>query len=261
MRIYADGVQDERIVPEEKQIHESDLTPQEKRRMELARFKEMTPKEKWGFFWDYYKWTLVAVLVVALLAYEGVQMHHRLSQIQLLGIAVVDVSVNSGEAVQDLQKDLALFMGTGDPHEVVDIDTSVYSGESPEAVTKLAVLMAAGVTDLAILDADNYQKYLEASAFVPWEDLLGDSYEDYADLFDEEGRLVLNRCERWQSYGISEQDTVYCGVLHSSEHKENCVEFLRFFTLGQEELEAVLSEKQAGKTAEAGEAGEAEKKD
>lgn len=230
MRIYSEEEAKKVQVEEVPQEHESDLSPRERRQREKARFKEMDLSEKLGFLWDYYKWVIPAVAFLIFFIYEGMGIYHRLQQTIMLSFAVVDVPIDAQDDLHFFTQDMEAFLGSTDDLHVVEIDASAMSGDAPEAVSKLTVLMAAGMTDIAVLDQDNYEKYEEADAFLDWRELLGEDYELYTTLFDEEGRLDLSKNEKWLSYRLTYYEPAYAAVIASSERTEAAKEFIRFLS-------------------------------
>ena len=228
MKIYADDIAEKERIEEIVQEHESDLTPRERRQREWARFKEMSGREKVGFFWDYYKWVLVVIVAVVFVVYEGIQIHHRLSMTTLLSLAIVDVPIDVQEDVTFFEQDMAGYLGSTDDMHIVDVDASPMSGDAPEAVSKLAVVLAAGMTDVAVLDEANYLNYEEQGAFMDWREFLGEDYEDVSQIFDENGRLDLSKNEVWGRYHLTDYAPAYCGVLASTKRPEASAAFPRF---------------------------------
>ena len=78
---------------------------------------------------------------------------HKLKS--LLSIAVVDSNYNHDEQVEALQNDFLAYAGTGDKHEVVDVDTSLLSGDDYNAVVKMTVVMGAGNSRYDVLRRRN----------------------------------------------------------------------------------------------------------
>ena len=218
-----------KLLRELEEMHESDLTPKQRRQLEWQRFQNMNWTERLTFFWDYYKWTLIVLFVLIIGIYEGIGIFHRLHQKVLLSMAIMDASLGSSEDVRRFSGDLADFLGTGDPDEVVDIDTALMSGDSVSATTKLTVVIGAGITDIIMIDAATYEKLAAQQAFRDWPEILGDSFEDYGDLFDDEGRMELSSNEKWLSYSLTWYEPIYCCMLASSEKTENAAALASFF--------------------------------
>ena len=211
-----------------KEMHESDMSPRQRRQLERQRLKEMNWGQRLEYFWEYYKWVPVVILAVVIVIHDGLGIDHRSQQKILLAIAVLDVPVYSADQGPRLGQDLAAHMGTGSDKEVVDIDTSVMSGDTVAAVTKRSVITAAGITDIFVVNQETYDELEAQGAFLDWQELLGDSAEKYASLLDEKGRMELSSNEVWNSYGLTEYSPVYAGFLVNSKHPENAAGFADF---------------------------------
>ena len=208
--------------------HETDLTREEKRRMEREKFKSMSLRGKLGYFWDYYKWTILIVIVAVVVIHEGIGIYKRSKQIKLLSIAVMDTDIDSAQGQRDFSDGLLSILGTGNPDEVIELDTSLMSGDSQSATIKRVVITAAGVTDIVIVDESCYERYAQEEAFLSWEEILGDDYESCAQLMDEKGRMDLTRSERWKSYEMTWYEPVLAGFLASSDKTEAGAQFAKY---------------------------------
>lgn len=208
--------------------HESDLTGKEKRLLERAKLKNMTWGQRIGYIWAYDKLALAVLALIILAVWVGVDIYHNKQQVQLLSVAIADCSIDAGQAVDSLEADLLGYMGSGDSHEMISLDTGVQSGDDYTAVVKRSVVVAAGTTDILICDSDLYKSYEEQEAFISTEELLGDSYSDY-EAYLTDGRIDLSKSAKWKSYGMTEYEPVYAGVLVTSENTENAKKFIEYF--------------------------------
>ena len=211
-----------------KEMHESDMSPRQRRQLERQRLKEMNWGQRLEYFWEYYKWVPVVIIAAVVVLHEGLAIYHRSQQNILLAIAVLDVPVYSADQGPRLGQDLAAHIGSGSDKDVVDIDTSVMSGDTVAAVTKRSVITAAGITDIFVVNQETYDELQEQGAFLDWQELLGDSADQYASLLDEKGRLDLSADEIWNSYGLTEYSPAYAGFLVNSKHPENAIGFADF---------------------------------
>ena len=210
-------------------MHESDLTARQRRQLEFKRLKHMTWGERVRYFWDYYKWVLV-VLVIAIIAIsEGISIYHNLQKKTVLSLAVMDALIGSGDQADRLCRDLIEVIGSGDPHEEVNIDTALISGDSVAAISKLTVVTASGMTDVVFLNDESWEDLNSRGAFLEWKEVLGVRYNHLSRMFDEEGRLDISKNERYKSYGLTMYEPVYCSLLAASEHKEAAARMVEFF--------------------------------
>lgn len=206
--------------------YESDMTRKEKRQNELKKLKSMTFKQKVGYIWTYYKGVFAGIIIACVIISIGVQMFQNSQLKSLLSIAVVDSNYNHDEQVEALQNDFLAYAGTGDKHEVVDVDTSLLSGDDYNSVVKMTVVMGAGTADLMFCGDETYEKYNEQEAFISWKEVLGDDYSKYEDYMTDDGRLDLEKCPNWEKYNMVYYSPVYAVVMSSSKNLENCIKFL-----------------------------------
>lgn len=145
--------------------YESDMTRKEKRQNELKKLKSMTFKQKAAYIWEYYKGVFAGIIIACVIISIGVQMFQNSQLKSLLSIAVVDSNYDHDEQVEALQNDFLAYAGTGDKHEVVDVDTSLLSGDDYNAVVKMTVVMGAGTADMMFCGEETYKKYKQQEAF------------------------------------------------------------------------------------------------
>jgi len=215
------------------EMHESDLSPRERMLLERRRLKQMSWGQRLGYFWDYYKWVPVVIVAAVAIIHEGLAIYHRSQEKILLSVAVLDVPLYSSENGVRLKEDLAAHIGTGSDKEVVDMDTSVMSGNTVAAVTKRSVVTAAGITDVFVVNRETFEELQEQNAFLDWKELLGESWEKYASLFDADGQLDVSSNNVWISYDLTEYSPAYAGFLVNSKHPENAAGFVDFLFSGE----------------------------
>ena len=206
--------------------YESDMTRKEKRQNELKKLKSMTFKQKAAYIWEYYKGVSAGIIIACVIISIGVQMFQNSQLKSLLSIAVVDSNYNHDEQVEALQNDFLAYAGTGDKHEVVDVDTSLISGDDYNAVVKMTVVMGAGTADMMFCGEETYKKYKQQEAFLSWKEVLGDDYSKYEEYMTDDGRLDLEKCPNWEKYNMVYYSPVYAVVMSSSKNLENCIKFL-----------------------------------
>lgn len=207
--------------------HESDLTRQEKRQLELQKLKGMSGKERISYIWTYYKvWFAVLLGIIVLLCMAG-EIIHNSRQVELLSVSVADCGYDVEEGKSTLTADLLDYIGTGDRWETVTLDTSVESGDDYTAVMKRTVVIASETTDILICGSELYDAYGDEGAFLTAEELLGEDYDQYASCITD-GKIDLSKSEKWTSYGLTEYEPVYVGVLATAKHTENAKKMVEF---------------------------------
>ena len=216
-----------------KQKYESDMTPKEKRQAELEKLRGMSLGEKAGYIWTYYKiWLLVPVILIVVI-WQGVQIYHNLQEENLISIGIVDTDMDTEAGEEAFESDLLELLGTGDKNEVVTLDTTIGSGDDSASTMKRATVLGAGTLDLMICGEELYDSYDAQDAFIAWQEILGEDYGKYETNFVD-GRLVLSRSDKWNSYGLVSYEPVYAGALTSSENTEALRQFAEYF-LSEEE--------------------------
>ena len=193
---------------------------------ELEKLKQMSIEDRLWYIWEYYKGVFAGIIIACVIISIGVQMFQNSQLKSLLSIAVVDSNYNHDEQVEALQNDFLAYAGTGDKHEVVDVDTSLLSGDDYNAVVKMTVVMGAGTADMMFCGEETYKKYKQQEAFLSWKEILGDDYSKYEEYMTDDGRLDLEKCPNWEKYNMVYYSPVYAVVMSSSKNLENCIKFL-----------------------------------
>ena len=193
---------------------------------ELKKLKQMSIEDRIWYIWEYYKGAFAGIIIACVIISIGVQMFQNSQLKSLLSIAVVDSNYNHDEQVEALQNDFLAYAGTGDKHEVVDVDTSLLSGDDYNAVVKMTVVMGAGTADMMFCGEETYKKYKQQEAFLSWKEILGDDYSKYEEYMTDDGRLDLEKCPNWEKYNMVYYSPVYAVVMSSSKNLENCIKFL-----------------------------------
>ena len=146
-----------------------------------------------------------------------------------MSIAVMDSPLDAYPDVQRFSEDLLLFLGTGDPYEVIDLDTSVSSGDDSNSVMKRSVVIAAGMTDILFVNEEYYEEMDSMEGLLDWKTILGDDYARYEPLFDEKGRFVVSDSDVWKSYNMTSYEPVYAAVLQAAPHLQSVAALPAFF--------------------------------
>ena len=193
---------------------------------ELEKLKQMSIEDRLWYIWEYYKGVFAGIIIACVIISIGVQMFQNSQLKSLLSIAVVDSNYNHDEQVEALQNDFLAYAGTGDKHEVVDVDTSLLSGDDYNAVVKMTVVMGAGTADMMFCGEETYKKYKQQEAFLSWKEVLGDDYSKYEEYMTDDGRLDLEKCPNWEKYNMVYYSPVNAVEMSSSKNLENCIKFL-----------------------------------
>ena len=148
----------------------------EKFRLEIAKLREMTFKDKLDHIWEYYKYHIIIILVFVFII------------ISLLNLWVFNprpdtalfISWNAGfatdEQIDRLTYILEEHLIDEGKHEEVVISHFVVTGNDPSVsmanAQRTAAMIAVGEIDLFILDSDMLKEYAEIGFLLPLENTL-----------------------------------------------------------------------------------------
>lgn len=189
-------------------------------------FKELKPKQKVSFIWDYYKWWIIG------------------------GILFIVIAANAIPAIIENQKEVALYavfvnteIANPDSTDIIDnyikekdidmenkrtvLDTSLIINRnrgdqfSMQCNQKMLALFASNEPDILLCDADNYDFYAENGCFASLEDVLP------KELFEKYKPYML-------TCSSSDDQTIYYGINVSTSKvlaKENAYTTTPIFSI------------------------------
>ena len=208
--------QENKSTPEPEIIHESDLTRQEKRRMEWEKIKGLGWKKRLPYLWTYYKiWLWVPVILIVVIT-SGIQMYHNSQEEQVLYVNVSGTVLESDEGTQRLSADLLKLCGNGGKYETVPITTNILSGDDYTASLQMSIWLSSGDMDILICDEETCKGFQEQGLFMDWAEL-GDN--GILQKYIQNGILYLEN-ENWTQYGLVTYEPVCAGVLNTSRRPE-----------------------------------------
>ncbi|MCM1540253.1 MAG: hypothetical protein NC121_03225 [Blautia sp.] len=170
-------------------------------REEREALKHGTPKQKFTYFMDYYKWyVIIAVIVIILGVYTVREIMDRkdtaLYTCLLNTIELEAAQEYNAEFAETIELDTDKYRLTFDANiwidpDVIDENTMVNS-------QKLMAHLAAGELDIMITDQDSITNYAYQDNFLTMEELLPpELYEKYAPYFY---YIDLKTLEEWNVY-------------------------------------------------------------
>ena len=213
-------------------------------REELKKLKGMTWGQRLGYIWDYYKPLMAAILAVILVISIGVSIYQNMQINHLLNVYFVNC--NSAEMdAQAVTDDFAEYIGgIGEKDEIlIDTstvldaeDTSQYSMASQMKITAVA---AAGDIDVAVFDAEQYEKYrdgygledlsnvLSEEQLSRWEDALvyGKDEETGEEI---PVALDVQKVSLIEKYDVYNGEKAYAAVMANSSHTDMSAKFLEY---------------------------------
>ena len=146
---------------------------------EREALKNGTPKQKFSYFWYYYKWhMIISVIIIGMLVsfiYQYVNRKDTAFNAVLLNASLLDqMSSEQPDFITDFAEKEGIDLNTGD----ITFDTSIRIVEdsmdetSVTSTQKLMVYVAANELDSMITDFDSFQKYANSSLFYDLRDAL-----------------------------------------------------------------------------------------
>lgn len=209
--------QKNKSTPEPEIIHESDLTKQEKRRMEWEKIKGLGWEKRLPYLWTYYKvWLLVPVILIVIIT-SGIQIYHNSQEEPVLYINVSDTVLESDEGTQRLSEDLLKLCGSGGKYETVPITTNMLSGDDYTSSMQMSIWLSSGDMDILICDEETFKRFQEQEIFMDPAELPG--YDGALQKHVKNGSLYLGD-ENWTQYELVTYEPVCAGVLNTSRHTQ-----------------------------------------
>lgn len=158
-------------------------------RQQTIKFKDMTSKQKFGYFWDYYKIPALVILLVTALG-AGF-LHDFMEGRRETALYAVLINANPNVDYDGLMQDFADYAGIDTKEKNVTVDSSLsiatndMSGQSDMILTqKLMAMISAGVMDVVIADETTVRYYADAGYFPDLRAVLPeDMLEKYRDRF------------------------------------------------------------------------------
>lgn len=213
-------------------------------REELKKLKGMTWGQRLGYIWDYYKPLMAAILAVILVISIGVSIYQNMQINHLLNVYFVNC--NSAEMdAQAVTDDFAEYIGgIGEKDEIL-IDTSIVldaedtSQYSMASQMKFTAVAAAGDIDVAVFDAEQYEKYrdgygledlsnvLSEEQLSRWEDALvyGKDEETGEEI---PVALDVQKVSLIEKYDVYNGEKAYAAVMANSSHTDMSAKFLEY---------------------------------
>lgn len=223
----------------------------EKIKTEIQKWKELSGKQRWQYFKDYY---LVATCVIAvILIFAGNLIwtcFFKPEEKTILYTAVIDDSLDE-EVTEQVTGELEELFGADGKSEQVFFDDGLYLEDS-NSLMKLQVYISCGQIDVMIMDEEDFIDYAGNGTFVSLDELTEEDLEAkygqkyvYAAGYLETDEVTLEDNETGQgevkAYGISlagnekymEMASGYIenpvlGIVGSSENIENALGFLDY---------------------------------
>ena len=138
----------------------------------IPKLKELPPKERITYIWDYYKWIFI-IVIIAVVVIISVVRHILTKKDTALFLLLVNADTLSySGSVSELFTDFLTEEGLDPKKEEVAVSTSIryLDGKSMSDVygmQALTAIMGAGTADVCVMNEDLYQKMGSMGAFIP----------------------------------------------------------------------------------------------
>lgn len=167
-------------------------------------FKELTPKQKISFIWDYYKWWIIGSALFIIIAANAIPTIIENSKEVALYAVFINTEIadpNSTNIIDDFIKEKNIDIT--DKRTVLDTSLIINRNRgdqfSMQCNQKMLALFASNEPDILLCDIDNYDFYAENGCFASLEDVLP------KDLFEKYKPYML-------TCSSSEDQTIYYGI-------------------------------------------------
>lgn len=205
---------------------------------ELKKMSSMSWRQRIGYVWDYYKFLMVAAVILIMVVSIVVTVFRNLQINHILNVYMINCSAYDAEPDM-IRSEFEEYIGGIGKNDQIVLDTTV--SIDPENATeysmagqmKITALLAAGSVDLMFLDEKAYAFFQGAGTFQElsavigeeklsaWEDhLVGGAQGWYA--IDIQDSPVLGR---YDLYGGAK---VYAVLIPGTEHLELCEDFIDY---------------------------------
>jgi len=198
----------------------------------LSELKKLSFREKIQYCWDYYKWVLVVIVIVAFSVGIAWNIRYNMQQETVLSIAVPDIVQHTMGI--ELEDSLIEYTGELADKERIDIIPVPSVSESAEGISmqaslQLTTIIAAGQLDILIGGQVYYESYSNQNAFYSMEELLGaEVFTQYQELISLKGdALMLTSVNLPAVWGVAEGEVLYVGILTNTPRIDMAAHFVR----------------------------------
>ena len=222
---------------------------------EKESFSQMSGKDKWNHFKDYYLLKVLTGMAVIGIVIFIVYSIFKPKVENVLYVAVVDVQLNEDEKLALIEQLEERYGADGEMQKVI-IDDSIYTND--DGYTKLEVYLSASSVDVIIANEDVFKEFAALGYMTDmneFENSANGMFESYyveaaGYLEEDESTITFEDTQSGRGevlpYGIDiagsrtfdklndALETPVAGVVINSEHKDNAVEFLKLL-IGEED--------------------------
>lgn len=213
-------------------------------REQQAKLKDKTPKEKWEYFWHYYKWHTIGGIAL-IIALGNLVWTIATQKDTALSVAMVNTYFKEEVDADAMAEDFEIYAEVDQDQAEVVIDTDMHiSYDTNAAATeinyantqKLMAMTAAASIDVILADDTYIEHNMESGIFWDLSELLpAETLEKYADRIkyadlpdDDKGEVPYCIDVRDSKYMFSDQLSTWFCVTGNAPNIDNVVLFLDY---------------------------------
>lgn len=211
---------------------------------EREKLKKMSFRDKLWYIWEYYKFHLLAVVVVLFILNVVGTSLYRQSFTTRLSFAIVNDRSGGLANCESFETSLHDFLGYG-KKDLIEINEGIFltfdetkmTEYSYASMAKISALTAGGQLDVMIADEDTISHYTSLDAFLNIRDLIPEEFfeahkDDFLYAKDGAGNLIpvgisLEDSSFSQDTGVV-MDPPYFAVMGNSDHTEDILRTLQY---------------------------------
>lgn len=218
----------------------------EEAKREKKKLSQMSWSDRIWYIWEYYKFHILAVLlIIGLFSTIGTILYRKTFTTRLT-FAIVNDHSGGASSTEQLKADLHQALGYG-PKDVIEFNEGLYAAFDQNSASqyayatmmKITALAASGSLDIMIADQSAIDHYAQSDAFLDLRQLLPDDLykelEENGAIYsapDESGQTIplavsLENTNFEEVTGIS-MDPPYLGVISGSSHTEDVLRTIRY---------------------------------
>ncbi len=138
----------------------------------IPKLKEMSPKERAIYIWDYYKWFLI-IGIIAIIAVISIARHFLTQKESVLYVVLANADSLSAEGDgKELFSDFLEREGFDPKKKEIEVNQSIsyLSGQSMSDIygmQALTTILGSGTADVCVMNEELFQELASLGAFVP----------------------------------------------------------------------------------------------
>ena len=217
---------------------------QDEIRLSRKQLKDSPFSKKLGYFWDYYRYHVIVIIVLAL--FLGNFLHSVLSRKDIvLSIAYINAFPNVEDEI--FIEDFEQYLDLNPKKQEVLLDSGYYiddTSASPYSTTyhqKFSTRCMSGMLDVVLADETNFISYGKQSFFTDLREILSDEeldfYSDallYVKLSSDAGSesipigIEITSFPKILSTSSYPNSHAYFGIIHGSDHTQAALSYLEY---------------------------------